>query len=324
MAGRRGFTLDAAGRGGRYSRPLQVASMATTDLKRETLRILARGRRSRRSPRRFLRDLCGTAAAALGRRGPPLPGVIIPGTMRGGTTSLFHYLAGHPQIAPSLVKEVHYFDLHFARGPRWYRRQFAARPRPAVGLEASPYYMCEPRVPARVRALVPDAKLVFLLRDPVARAFSHYRKNRRNGREPLDFQAAIAAEPERLAGEEAQMLDDPTYVSDLHRYYSYVGRGHYAEQLGRWREHFPAAQMLVVDAAELYAAPRRTLASVVEFLGLDPWEPASIAAHNAGGEDATPPAAAAATLAAHFAPHERRLVDLLGWCPSRPTGAAAA
>lgn len=297
---------------------------ATNTVQRDTLRILDRSRRSRRSPRRLLRDLVGTTAAALGRRGPPLPGVIVPGTMRGGTTSLFRYLAGHPHIAASRVKEVHYFDLHCGRGPRWYRQQFPNHGRPTVGLEASPYYMYEPRVPARVRALVPEARLVFLLRDPIARAYSHYRKNRRDGREPLDFEAAIAAEEERLAGEEERLLDDATYVSDLHRYYSYAGRGHYAEQLLRWREHFPSAQMLVLDAGDLYAAPRRTLARVVEFIGLEPWEPASVAPHNAGGEHATPPAAATARLTAHFAPHQRQLVDLVGWCPMAAAATAAA
>lgn len=295
---------------------------ATRDLQGEAVRILGTSRRSRRSPRRFLRDLCGAAAARLGRGHPPLPTVIIPGAMRGGTTSLFRYLEGHPQVAPSLVKEVHYFDLHFDRGPDWYRRQFATRPG-AVGLEASPYYMYEPRVPARLRALVPEAKLVFLLRDPIARAYSHYRKNRRDGREPLDFLAAVRAEEERLAGEEERMLADPAYVSGLHQYYSYAGRGRYAEQLLRWREHFPATQMLVLDAGDLYADPRRTLARVLDFLSLDPWEPAAVEAHNAGGDGDTPPAEAAAFLAAHFAPDERRLVDLLGWCPGRRPAAAA-
>lgn len=295
----------------------------TMDPRRDALRMLD-GAGRRRSPRRFLRDLCGAVAGRLGRSSPPLPRAIIAGTMRGGTTSLFNYLAGHPQVAPSLVKEVHYFDLHFGRGPDWYRRQFTARHgSAAAGLEASPYYMCEPRVPARVRALVPDVKLVFLLRDPVARAFSHYRKNRRDGREPLDFRAALDAEDERLAGEEPRMLDDPAYVSRLHQYYSYAGRGRYAEQLLRWRAHFPAAQMLAIDAGDLYTDPRRTLARVVEFLGLDPWEPAAVEAYNVGGDRAAPPAAAVDLLTAKLAADQRRLVDLLGWCPSRRPPRAA-
>jgi len=299
---------------------------AITDHQRDVRRVLARLGKARRSPRRFLLDVCGAAIrpwSAAGSR--PLPAVIIPGTMRGGTTSLYHYLARHPQIAPSIKKEVHYFDLHFARGPEWYRRQFAAAPSGSSPwpFESSPYYMFEPRVPARIRGLVPDVKLVFLLRDPVERAFSHYQKNRRDGREPLDFLDAIRAEDERLAGEEQRMLDDPGYVSRIHQYYSYRGRGEYAAQLLRWQAEFPASQMLVLDAAELYADPRRILRRVLAFLGLDPWEPSTFETHNAGRHGAAPPPEARALLDGHFAVHQQRLVDLVGWCPARPAAAAA-
>lgn len=298
---------------------------ATTDHQQDVRRLLARLGTAQRSPRQFLHDAYGAMVRPWSAAGP-LPSVIIPGTMRGGTTSLYRYLAGHPQIAPSIKKEVHYFDLHCGRGDDWYRRQFVRRPggSAARGFESSPYYMFEPRVPARVRSLVPDAKLVFLLRDPVERAFSHYQKNRRDGREPLEFAEAIRAEDERLAGEEERMRHDPAYVSRIHQYYSYRGRGQYAEQLVRWREHFPEAQTLVLDAAALYADPRRTLSRVVAFLGLDPWTPPAFEPHNAGRHGTAPPPEARAMLESHFADHERRLVDLIGWCPSRSGAAAAA
>lgn len=249
--------------------------------------------------------------------------MILAGTMRGGTTSLFQYLAEHPQIVPSRRKEVHFFDHEHRRGAAWYRWQFRSWPGPHLPrFESTPYYMFEPRVPARLRALLPDARLLFLLRDPVERAFSHYRKNRRDGREPLGFAEALAVEDERLAGEEERMLADPTYVSPLHQYYSYRRRGEYATQLARWREHFPSAQMLVLDAGRLFVNPRDTLRLVTSFLGLDPWEPASFSPHNAGRLDQPLPDAVRARLEAHFAPHERRLESLIGWCPSRTRMAA--
>jgi len=297
---------------------------AATDLQSEARRVLAALPRRGRSPRRVLRD--AWAALPVGRswtESRPLPGVILAGTMRGGTTSLFEYLAGHPQIVPARRKEVHFFDLEHRRGAGWYRWQF--HPRRDVALprfESTPYYMFEPRAPARMRALVPDARVVFLLRDPVERAFSHYRKNRRDGREPLDFADALAAEDERLAGEEERMLADPAYVSPLHQYYSYRRRGHYAEQLARWREHYPDRQLLVLDAGRLFASPRETLAAVTAFLGLDPWQPAALPPHNAGHCDRPLPAAVRGMLEAHFAPHERRLESLIGWCPSRSRVAA--
>lgn len=250
-----------------------------------------------------------------------LPRLIIPGAMKAGTTSLFAYLEGHPQLAPSLEKEVHYFDMNFHRGPVWYARQFprpqgdatAAAPLP---FESSPYYLFEPRVPTRIRELVPDAKLVILLRDPVDRAFSHYHNNRRLGRENLSFEDAIDAEEERLAGEEERLLSDPRAVSLVHKRYSYLRRGLYAEQLLRWRACFPADQLLVIDAGRLFADPRGVLAEVLTFIGADRWEPPNFAARNEGRHGEAMQAATRSRLESFYEPHERRLADLIGWCPS--------
>lgn len=250
-----------------------------------------------------------------------LPRLIIPGAMKAGTTSLFAYLEGHPQLAPSHEKEVHYFDMNFHRGPGWYARRFprpqghasAAAPLP---FESSPYYLFEPRVPARIRELVPDVKLVILLRDPVDRAFSHYHNNRRLGRENLSFEDAIDAEEERLAGEEARLHSDPHAVSLVHKRYSYLRRGLYAEQLLRWRSCFPADQLLVVDAGRLFADPQGVLAEVLAFIGVDRWEPPTFAARNEGRHGEAMQAATRSRLESFYEPHERRLADLIGWCPS--------
>lgn len=266
---------------------------------------------------RSLFDVLRRGAAPDGRR---LPRVIIPGAMKAGTTSLFEYLNGHPQLVPSREKEIHYFDMHFHRGTGWYARQF---PRPrgtggaaALPFESSPYYLFEPRVPARIRAVVPDVKLVVLLRDPVDRAFSHYHNNRRLGREDLTFEDAVAAEEERLAGEEERLLADPRAVSLRHKWYSYLRRGLYAEQLLRWRACFSAEQMLVVDAGRLFAEPRAVMAEVLAFLEVDPWEPPSFSPRNEGGHGGAMRPETRARLEAFFAPHERRLAELIGWCPS--------
>lgn len=254
--------------------------------------------------------------------------MVIVGAMRAGTTSLFSFLARHPQVAASFCKEVHYFDLRFHHGPAWYRCQFRRPRRPAggraIGIESSPYYMFDPRVPGRMAALVPDVKLVFLLRDPVERAFSHYRKNCRDGREPLSFADALAAEDERLAGEEERMLHDPAYLSGLHQYYSYAARGRYAEQLIRWRQHFSAAQMLVVDSTRLFASPAEVLAELLAFAGLEPWAPRRFYAVNAGSNAMPLDPHIASRLATTFIPHERRLAALVGWCPSRTGQVATA
>lgn len=295
-----------------------------TDRQAEARGLLAGMPRRGRSPRRRIAD--AWAALPTVRQvsvGRPLPEVILAGTMRGGTTSLFEYIAQHPQVVPSRRKEVHFFDLEHRRGAGWYRRQFRWRPGSRLPrFESTPYYMFEPRVPSRMRTLLPAARILFLLRDPVERAFSHYRKNRRDGREPLGFAEALAVEDERLAGEEERMLADPAYTSQLHQYYSYRRRGYYAEQIARWREHFPAAQMLVLDAGGLFTSPAETLRRVTDFLCLDPWEPTAFPPHNTGRLDQPLSGEVRSRLEEHYAPHERRLESLIGWCPSRTRVAA--
>ena len=127
----------------------------------------------------------GSAVERVARRASAdlraLPDFVIIGAQKAGTTSLWRYLVEHPQIVGPTEKEIHFFDARFDRGARWYRARFPLRASLRRGarltFEASPYYLAHPFVPARVRAMLPDAKLVVLLRDPVERAWSHYRDN---------------------------------------------------------------------------------------------------------------------------------------------------
>jgi Sulfotransferase domain len=201
-----------------------------------------------------------------------LPGFLVIGAQRAGSTSLFAQLCAHPGVAPPSHKEIHYFDLQSFRSLRWYRSHFppAGAARGRITGEASPYYLFHPAVPARVAAALPDVRLVALLRDPVARAYSQYQLSVRDGHEQLGFEEALRAEPDRLAGEEARLAADGAYRSHAHRHQSYASRGLYADQLARWHEHVPPERLLVVASEELFADPARTTATVLEFLGLDP------------------------------------------------------
>ena len=135
------------------------------------------------------------------------PDFLIIGTQRGGTTSLYEYLCRHPQVSPATEKEIHYFDFQTARGPAWYRAHFPWRfPRTRITGEASPFYLFHPRVPRLVRDLLPAVRLIVLLRDPVERAHSHFRLQKRAGIERLaTFEEALEAEPARLEGEREKM-----------------------------------------------------------------------------------------------------------------------
>jgi hypothetical protein len=208
-----------------------------------------------------------------------LPELLIIGTQRGGTTSLYEYLSQHPDVVPPLGKELQYFSVEHGRGEAWYRAHFPTQRSierrrrggaACVVFEASPYYLFHPLAARRAAATVPSTKLIVLLRDPVERAYSHYEHTRQRGLEPLSFEDAVAAEPERLAGEVERMQADPTYQSKAHRIWSYVSRGRYAPQVSEWLAHFTRPQMLVLKSEDLFADPGAVYARSLDFLGLRP------------------------------------------------------
>lgn len=212
-----------------------------------------------------------------------LPDLLVIGAQRSGTSSLYRYLRMHPNVAGPLRKEVDYFGFRFDRGEHWYRanfplmarRELAQRlGRPFLTFEATPDYLLHPLAAGRAGALVPDARIVVLLRDPVDRAVSHFRHAVRHGWETLPFQDALAAEPDRLDGEMAHIHENPGYRASALRRYSYVTRGLYAEQIARWLEVFPRGQLLAIDATQLYEDPAGALHTVLDFVGLPRWQPA--------------------------------------------------
>ena len=202
----------------------------------------------------------------------PLPDFLILGAQKGGTTALYSYLRRHPSITGPSWKEVSYFDRHYVRGEAWYRGNFPnkARTRGKLVGEASPSYLFHPLAPERVRADIPNAKLVALLRNPVDRALSHYNHEVALGREPLSFEAALAAEEARLAGEVERLVAEPRYFSREWWSHTYQARGRYAEQLERWLAVFPREQLLIVPSDDLAAEPVETHARVLDFLGAAP------------------------------------------------------
>ncbi len=198
------------------------------------------------------------------------PDFLIIGTQRGGTTSLYEYLCRHPAVSPATEKEVHYFDFQVERGPAWYRAHFPLRfPARRVTGEASPFYLFHPRVPRLVHAQLPQVRLIVLLRDPVERAHSHFRLQKRAGIERLaKFEEALEAEPSRLEGEREKTSAAPNYYSYNFQHYSYLARGVYQPQLAAWMEHFPREQFLVLPSETFYAQPQATYTRVCDFLGL--------------------------------------------------------
>lgn len=249
-----------------------------------------------------------------------LPDLIIIGAQRSGTSSLYSYLIANPAIERSHVKEVHYFDSHFQRGILWYRAHFPmarhleslarALGSKTIATEASPYYLSHPLAPHRVRGVLPQVKLVVLLRDPVDRALSHYHLSVRKGTERLSIEDAIEREPERLAGEHERLLAVPLSNSAGHRRHGYVARGQYAEQLERWLSVFPRDQLLILNTAGLFDDPNRVLRRICEFAGV---VHRPMPSYNVRPSRTYPDySAVRARLREHFAPHNERLWELIG------------
>jgi hypothetical protein len=190
------------------------------------------------------------AASGATPRPGALPNLIVVGAQKCGTSVLHYYLGLHPEVSMSKPKELNFFieERNWPRGLDWYKAQFDADAR--VRGEASPNYTAFPQhqgVPERMASVVPDAKLIYMVRDPLERIAAHWVHNYAKRREK---------------GTLAETLVHPNT--------SYVTRSKYAMQLERFLEHYPKEQVLVFQQSELRHKRMETLRTVFDFIGVDP------------------------------------------------------
>ena len=183
-----------------------------------------------------------------------LPNFLIIGAMKAGTTSLYHYLRDHPQVFMPSLKEPLFFSRNWDKGLGWYESLFEeAKDAIAVG-EASPGYTKYPHVPgvpARIAELLPDVRLIYLVRDPVDRMVSQYEHRTKGGN------------TQGVSLEEALLNDE-----------AYCNVSSYAMQIDQYLEYFRPDQLLVLKSEDLKTDRIRTLRRVYEFLEVDgSWEP---------------------------------------------------
>jgi hypothetical protein len=183
------------------------------------------------------------------RRGA-LPNLVVVGGLKCGTTSLHHYLNLHPEVEMSRPKELNFFvaELNWPLGPEWYASHFSGRA--SVRGESSPHYTNRPRfegVPERMRSVLTDARLVYMVRDPIDRMLSHYLHNVGGGYDDHTLADAFA-DPES----------------------AYVTRSRYFFQLEPYLEEFGPERIEIVGREELKRDRPATMRRVFAFLGVDP------------------------------------------------------
>jgi hypothetical protein len=195
-----------------------------------------------------------------------LPTFLIVGAAKSGTTSLWEYVRQHPDVFLPEVKEPGFFveEIAWRYGVAWYERLFeGAQGASAIG-EASPVYTMYPvlaGVPERIASVVPDVRLIYLMRDPVERMRSGYVHRLETGEERQPIKRAL--------------LFDATYVN-LSRY---------ALQLERYFERFPREQFLLLTSEELRDRRVETMHRVFSFIGVDPAAAIDVSSeHNRGAD----------------------------------------
>ena len=205
------------------------------------------------------------------------------------------------------LKEVHFLDQYHERGVRWYRAQFPKRSEGKFVIEATPVYIHQ-RPASRMHALLPKAKLVLSLRDPVDRAYSRYqhllRQPRteellRDGEVLLSFRECV----DRLLGGKKLKGGANRLLTS----------GHYAEELSHLYTLYPREQVHIVNFAELGQNPARVVAGILEFFELPPADLGPYDPVHVGGYTERMDQETEARLREYFAPHNARLEELLGY-----------
>ncbi|NKJ01501.1 sulfotransferase [Novosphingobium sp. SG707] len=187
-------------------------------------------------------------------------GLFIAGGQKCGTTSLHAYLAQHPEICAG-PKELHFFD---DEGVDWARPDYAAYEARFVGpgmrVDATPIYGFWPGAMERIAAYNPAARLIFLRRDPVERAWSQWCMEYARADEAMPFACAIREERSRIAAGEVGL-----------RHHSYIERSAYGMQVARAMALFSRRQLLFIESAELARDHKGVLARVAAFAGVSPF-----------------------------------------------------
>ncbi len=210
------------------------------------------------------------------------PTFLIIGAAKCGTSSLYDYLMQHPCIGSSQTKQIHFFDRYYERRIFWYKACFPfvwekfliekiKHKNFATG-EATPHYMTHPLAAKRAHEVIPNAKIIVLLRNPVNRAYSHYQMEKAHNQEELTFEEAIEKEPERIKGEFEEMLHNKNNSGRNYPHRAYIKSGEYLEQIKPWMEFYPKENFLFLLSEEFDKNTSEVYNKVLKFLEIEPYE----------------------------------------------------
>ena len=180
--------------------------------------------------------------------------------------------------------------------------------------EATPL-IANPSAPERMAQVIPQARLIALLRNPVDRTYADYRKKEGKGRESRTFEKVVGEKMEATSrGERGEMLEGEHRVNPGVEETALLRRGIYVDQLLRWSQFFPKEQMLVLKSEEFFESPQETLKVFLEFLELPEWEPKASLLQEIRdeAEEARLHPETRRRLEEYFEPHNRRLYEFLG------------
>jgi tetratricopeptide (TPR) repeat protein len=202
------------------------------------------------------------------------PSYIIIGLAKAGSTALYHYLGRHPQILPATEKEIEFFSTFYDAGEEWYRAHFPPIPRTMdlITGEGSIEYFFSFDAPIRIASTLPDTKFILILRDPVERAYSHYRMFERLGKENRDWEKIVDSE---LAISPSCPLDEFPF-RDLQgpadSTGSYLLKSAALPFLKHWRSFFSVDRFLILRNEDLRNDTQAVVQRIWDFLGLPPFE----------------------------------------------------
>lgn len=179
---------------------------------------------------------------------PKIPNFFLVGSQKSATTWIYRCLVEHPQIYLPANDEIHFFDIHYFRGVTWYQKFYNGYKGEKIAGDTTSSYIRDPQVPKRIANYNSDAKLIFSLRNPIDRAFSHYWHEKRKGKIAFDF---------------SEIFEN----YDL--FQNFIVPGFYHYHLENFYAHFPQNQILLMIYEDLEKDPRQFLQKILTFLNVN-------------------------------------------------------